>query len=1729
MTPEQLARYGQLKARSAPKSMGQAAATAGSTMQWLFGDPRPAYNKDYDSPEYRQQVDTLAADLRDDVAANKPNTITEAGNAAFLNLPAKGAAAIINLPALLDEREFGREYAATRDAWEKVRGERIEEKPTQALIEGLGGAIGGGYGFMSAGGKLAAGLANQVGGPVGAGVRALTTMPRGFGVMANLGRGAQNAALGAALGGAYAAGYDEDVEAGLRSGALFGPAGAAAFRLGAGVLRRAPVTVSALAGAGTAGLAGADKEEQGLAALGAGAIASQSGRRALGSAFKRLTRGGSVFGSKPQADGSQRLSDDFPDRNPFNRAPLVRQRPGLYKERLDRAQGLYNSGSSYVSIAERMGVNPPVAWSLVNQEAANTLRGVKNFSPDQLRDMVNGGLKLSEIVKIVGGSSDTRLTKQRVIDALAELQISPEDIAQRSEAMRRATGESRRLAQSEAEAASTRRDAGASYEEIAGATGSRPVDVWRGVRELEYGRVRGARDITDDDLVDMIEGGLSPQEVSEVMEIKYADGRGQPFQDLLDRLGTIEGMEYPSAWGPFVRLWRDKNPAELSALRKRARELYYDGDGKRQSTYEKVSGILETETGESFSPSRVRTILMGDDARTKRTRYSVDDAETGRPRGAQTVDDLTPVDIDDLKAGRRAVAEYTLKEEGPAAARNVLRNTRGLVGERGYSPQNSAAAASIVKSLGGVRKAFEAAGSLRKSWDRMNAALSERQALINQLRQEIDAEREIGGSLSRSLSERHEAAAALAEEVTVLAKSMNEARQAMARMQEALDQSVATSERYAREMKRVMKGYEEFLGAAEAGAGRIGQRGTVPNADAAETGLREAQATAQRVTSLEENFRQLENMGDLRMKASRAMSREAMEPGSISGNRKAATRYEQAGPLRQRIDRAGRRAYEQAKPELDAERAFAARRERAIALQDEAGRLRDSIDPRSPGAADLRTRLQRMMDQAQDIKERRYPGAERLDPKRLQRLSDDAGDAAGQAGDDAARVEQIRMSMRQTLDNMGLKDIDLDIVSDSMMRVLTGGKAAKGVYQAGRIILNAERFTGDTIGHEALHGLREMGVIRAKEYDALLNAAKKAIPKAERDTIRQRPAYKDLSEDDFNEEIVARYVGPKLEKIAKGAKPGNGMVGKVAQRIYDIGRGIREALTDAEVDPEEVVRRIGTGEVGGRSRNVFEPGVFDRMNRRFAGLAAYANPRTAEERARAEAANEFGIRLSKGQQSGDVKQLGKEDAYAAGSYGPGAQDTMEKFYGRQREQTTRAIDDVSSNLGLGAPTTNPLDAMVEVTEGVARRDAARRGWAGRKYRQLEEMGDKVQFSEPQSLGARLRQVLEDEFIAPGSKAERIVRMFEKALEKRSMSFADFRELRSKALAAKRSVAPQTTESFEISTVTRALDDWLDEAIEAGGLTAKNAGDQKAVDKALAKFRDANQYYRKYKEAFAVDRNATPTEKRAQKVIMMMADREIGPNEVLRDALGLGAVGGNGLSVRVLSNLEKILNYRAQEIKKAGFFTEDYLERIGHKTLNTTVSSANPKHPSPEWQAVRGAAFRLLTQAQPGKAEFGYRGMANRIDAFLNGNGKGAANILFEPEEREMIKRFAETLRAMDRQQGRFNPSGSGYTMYRLAYDLAQKIFGATVGYSLGEQLGGPGGGMAGAAAGFGAGSPVGRALGNLAGQRAAARATGPQAMPASPVVEGAINWGAARSVMASVFAGAGEIGPRISK
>ncbi|HYH37655.1 MAG TPA: hypothetical protein VD860_05495, partial [Azospirillum sp.] len=176
-------------------------------------------------------------------------------------------------------------------------------------------------------------------------------------------------------------------------------------------------------------------------------------------------------------------------------------------------------------------------------------------------------------------------------------------------------------------------------------------------------------------------------------------------------------------------------------------------------------------------------------------------------------------------------------------------------------------------------------------------------------------------------------------------------------------------------------------------------------------------------------------------------------------------------------------------------------------------------------------------------------------------------------------IPAVEANLRARLARIGIADkVQLRVV-DAIRSLRTGEDlGADGRYMRGIIdVALTSRDRMETLNHEAIHALRDLGLFREAEWTALTRAAR-----GDADLMaRVRRDYRDLglTEDQITEEAIAEMFG----EWHTGRQGFTGFVRSAFQRIADFFRALAQALRGQGFETAgSVFRRIDRGDVGSR-------------------------------------------------------------------------------------------------------------------------------------------------------------------------------------------------------------------------------------------------------------------------------------------------------------------------------------------------------------------------------------------------------------------------------------------------------------------------------------------------------------------------------------------------------------------
>ena len=401
------------------------------------------------------------------------------------------------------------------------------------------------------------------------------------------------------------------------------------------------------------------------------------------------------------------------------------------------------------------------------------------------------------------------------------------------------------------------------------------------------------------------------------------------------------------------------------------------------------------------------------------------------------------------------------------------------------------------------------------------------------------------------------------------------------------------------------------------------------------------------------------------------------------------------------------------------------------------------------------------------------------------------------------------------------------------------------------------------------------------------------------------------------------------------------------------------------------------------------------------------------------ATDEFGIRYTKGQATGSARQLEIEDSLREGAFGPDAQTTMETFAEQtQKPSISNAVEGTQSELSGGSRlASNPSEAGAVVKEGVQAEAEALESSISQAY---DEVGEA--FLSPQGLDGllaavqrRTRDIEFDKSLTSTASVLDEVKQLRTVLRKMEGSIRPFAlkqiEGMRRRLGRKIAAAENPEDRRQVTLLKAEFDRYLDAAVD-GALFSGDEG-------AIAALKEARGLRAEYSKKFGRNDKRTksgrPIKDEAGDVIERMIAAD--PTD------------------------EQVVNYIFGANKVAG-------KRAGNSIAQRLKTSLGAE--SPEWKAIREAAFMRMTMDKSGVLSG--RRMVTQIESSMH-ETPTLMKTLFSPEEIKKIERLAASVK-----RAQPDPRNPSRTAYKAAGLIRQMWEGAV--QTMGFAIGGVGGAAA---------------------------------------------------------------------
>lgn len=472
---------------------------------------------------------------------------------------------------------------------------------------------------------------------------------------------------------------------------------------------------------------------------------------------------------------------------------------------------------------------------------------------------------------------------------------------------------------------------------------------------------------------------------------------------------------------------------------------------------------------------------------------------------------------------------------------------------------------------------------------------------------------------------------------------------------------------------------------------------------------------------------------------------------------------------------------------------------------------------------------------------------------------------------------------------------------------------------------------------------------------------------------------------------IAQVIGAKIFPLLSG-KP-------LVNVFGNLTADGEKALVDAGIDP-----------------TMFTPQGLARLNDAYRKMGDSFNSDAGRAVAARVQTDQFDIPTTMGQQTGDVRQIAKEQAMRNYARGDAAGRRMTAFDAEQDAALRASAGREQGRLsGRSEPTFgNEFEAGATIGENVKQRAADLKQRIAEAYevaasKPLEFKGVSIAELKGQVEAAiNAADVTLKPDLTPASLAaiER-VKAIKNSMQRNAASpgipggyktvfeDVDFRDLETvrRQLNGLVRASKNDADRRGVKVAIDAFDEWVDSAVERG-LTQGDPGAIKAL-------KDARALRAKYGRQF----EERPADADAGKIMDRLVNSDVTPNEVANLLIGYSEAGLSPTSTRVAKRLKDVFGST-----------------------------------SPEWNQVRELALLRIVNGPKGTAS-GPQAMVSRFDKALEGQGMSFMRELFTPEELARLRQFRGAVSKLVAPANAGNPSRSGYEVARMFDDIVSKVMG----------------------------------------------------------------------------------------
>jgi len=485
---------------------------------------------------------------------------------------------------------------------------------------------------------------------------------------------------------------------------------------------------------------------------------------------------------------------------------------------------------------------------------------------------------------------------------------------------------------------------------------------------------------------------------------------------------------------------------------------------------------------------------------------------------------------------------------------------------------------------------------------------------------------------------------------------------------------------------------------------------------------------------------------------------------------------------------------------------------------------------------------------------------------------------------------------------------------------------------------------------------------------------------------------------------VVQPVGDAISVIRQG---GTQLLGRVMRGEAPVTGGLHagpvEMVETGSVNPNQVPGAVRAATAD--------------MAQADATAAQRALTRGNEAAAAYQAADEFGVPLTRGQATGDARQIAQEQRWARGGASAGAERVMRE----QIEDQATALQQAGARLATRGQ--QPLSQSVDDAglqlrdEIVARREALEEA-ADRAYDKAFRAARNERVPASDELSARVNAVVDEQFLdAPG--AVKVIDRLQSLIREGRADFGVVERARQQLNRIAASVADDPGQLYAVQRIKNELDTWVDQTI-----VNKQARDIMANARSV--FADLRTLY-----AQTGPRDA------GGRALERVANLDLSGQHVVDAVFGAGTK-PNQAALATVRRLKQIATGTVTTGAKKGRVAQKPRATAGAKRFES-----NSELPTPELQVIREAIIYRALQPlanRPANGALPAQSIATNLRRLLDQEGKEIAEIIFTAQERALMRRYLNVVERLVPPVGTVNHSGTAYEISRMLQSATDALF-----------------------------------------------------------------------------------------